>query len=464
RVENMQLLQREFAPVAVVRLEQNYRSTGAILRSANAVIAHNEGRLGKSLWTAGDEGEAVRLYTAFNETDEARFVIERVVDWQLQGGRRDEVAILYRSNAQSRVFEEIFLERAIPYRVYGGLRFFERAEIRDALAYLRLLDRRDADTGFERVVNLPPRGIGGRTVECIRSRAQQQGYSLWQAASELADEQQPSTRAAKAVAVFLQLIEDLATLCAHLPLHKQVEMMLAHSGLLEHFGKQKNEKAQIRVENLNELISAARQFTHNDEEPEEGGTVLGRFLDHAALEAGEGQAEKWEDCVQLMSLHAAKGLEFHLVFLTGLEEGLFPHQRSLEEPGRLEEERRLCYVGMTRARQQLVLTHAKIRHLHGREIYARPSRFIKEIPAEYLQEIRRGGRHNKPGRTTVTRDSHATAAVGGMALGSRVRHQKFGDGMVITIEGKGEYARVQVNFEEAGEKWLVLAYANLEMV
>ncbi len=460
RVENMQLFQRDFAPVEVVRLEQNYRSTGAILRAANTVISNNEGRLGKSLWTAGVEGEAVRLYTAFNETDEARFVAERIMEWQRQGGRRDEIAILYRSNAQSRIFEEVFLDRAIPYRVYGGLRFFERAEIRDALAYLRLIDRREADTGFERVVNLPPRGIGLRTVECIRTRAQQQNCSLWQAASALKGEQQPSARAANAVAVFIQLIDQLAKDCSGQPLHKQVEIMLAHSGLLEHVGRQKHEKAEIRVENLKELISAARQFSHNDEAE---ASTLGRFLDHAALEAGEGQAEQWEDCVQMMSLHAAKGLEFPLVFLTGLEEGLFPHQRSLEDGGRLEEERRLCYVGMTRAMQQLVLTHAQIRHLHGREIYGRRSRFIKEIPPEYLLEIRSGGRRKKPG-SGVTQALSATALPGDMTPGSRVRHQKFGEGMVLNIEGKGDYARIQVNFEQVGEKWLVLAYANLQAV
>jgi len=462
RVENMQLFQRDFAPVEVVRLEQNYRSTGAILKAANHVITHNEGRLGKSLWTAGAEGEAVRLYAAFNETDEARFVAARIMEWQQQGGRRDEVAILYRSNAQSRVFEEIFLDNKIPYRVYGGLRFFERAEIRDALAYLRIIDRREADTGFERIVNLPPRGIGMRTVECIRARAQQQGCSLWQAATALVDEQKPSARAANAVSVFTQLIEDLAARCSDQPLHKQVEIMLGHSGLLEHFGKQKNEKAEIRVENLKELITAARQFSNNDEEEEEA-SALGRFLDHAALEAGEGQAEKWEDCVQMMTLHAAKGLEFPLVFLTGLEEGLFPHQRSLEESGRLEEERRLCYVGMTRAMQQLVLTHAQIRHLHGREIYGRRSRFIKEIPAECLLEIRSSGRHQKSASRGSGVSSETTRTVG-LPLGSRVRHQKFGEGMVLNIEGKGEYARIQVNFERAGEKWLVLAYANLQVV
>jgi len=460
KVENMQLFQRDFAPVEVVKLEQNYRSTAAILRAANTVIAHNEDRLGKSLWTAGAEGEAVQLYTAYNETDEARFVAARVMDWQNQGGRRDEVAILYRSNAQSRVFEGIFVEQAVPYRVYGGLRFFERAEIRDALAYLRLLDRREADTGFERVVNLPPRGIGERTVECIRARAQQQSCSLWQAAGELVNEQQPTARGANAVAAFIQLMDDMVARCAGKTLPVQVETMLAHSGLLEHFGKQNNEKAEMRVENLKELISAARQFSHNDEEAEEG-SDLGRFLDHAALEAGEGQAEKWEDCVQLMSLHAAKGLEFPLVFLTGLEEGLFPHQRSIDETGRLEEERRLCYVGMTRAKQQLVLTHAQVRHLYGRENYSRQSRFIKEIPTELLQEVRLGGRRKKTGQTTVVKKSPAAVAVNGMALGSRVRHQKFGDGMVLNIEGKGEYARVQVNFEAVGEKWLVLAYASL---
>src|SRR3990170_3144628 len=460
KVENILRFEQDHPGTKVIRLEQNYRSTGTILKAANAVIACNEGRLGKNLWTADAEGEPIRLYTAYNETDEARFVIDRNQEWVAAGGRRSEAAVLYRSNAQSRVFEELLINDGMPYRVYGGLRFFERAEIKDALAYLRLIASRHDDPSFERVANVPTRGIGNKTLDAVRERAKGEKVSMWEAAQKLIASSDLPARARDSLNAFIQLIERLARETAGLALGEITEHMLAGGGLVEHYKKEKGEKAESRVENLEELVTAVRGFEHD---AADGLDPLTSFLAHAALEAGEGQAEAWEDCVQLMSLHSAKGLEFPLVFLTGLEEGLFPHQRSLAEPGRLEEERRVCYVGMTRARQQLVLTQAELRRLHGNEHYTSPSRFLGEIPEELIQEIRA-----KPAVTASPSAKLATGLpaqeppAGGMRLGSRVRHGTFGDGVVLRYEGQGAHARVQVNFEAAGTKWLVIGYANLQ--
>ncbi len=459
RVENILQFERDFTGSTVIRLEQNYRSTANILNAANAVIDHNAGRLGKKLWTVDEAGDPIRLYTAYNEIDEARFVVDRIQEWVAAGNRRSDTAILYRSNAQSRVFEEILLDVAMPYRVYGGLRFFERAEIKDALAYLRLIAGRHDDPSFERIVNVPPRGIGNKTLETVRERARTGQLSLWDAVRAVLHDHEVPSRSATALAQFVELIGNMADACRGQSLAEQVDVVLRMSGLLDHYRKERGEKAETRVENLEELVSAARNFDHDEEE---GTEPLNAFLSHAALEAGEGQAEQWEDCVQLMSLHSAKGLEFPVVFLTGMEEGLFPHQRSLQEPGRLEEERRLCYVGMTRAKQQLYLSHAEVRRMHGRETYSSPSRFLGEIPAELLTEVRGGAggyrpawRRREPGRVEEEIDI-------GLRLGGHVRHASFGDGVVLNIEGRGDHARVQVNFEAVGSKWLVLAYANLE--
>ncbi|MHB8534936.1 MAG: 3'-5' exonuclease, partial [Sulfuricaulis sp.] len=460
KVENILKFENDFPGTRVIRLEQNYRSTGTILKAANAVIGHNTGRLGKNLWTAGEVGEPIELYTAYTDFDEARFVIERIQDWVARGHLRAECAVLYRSNAQSRLFEERLINEGIPYRVYGGLRFFERAEIKDALAYLRLIASRHDDPSFDRVVNLPTRGLGAKTVDTVRDYARAEKISLWSAAQKLIGVSALPARAREALNVFLQLIERLARATAGLTLGEVTEHMLAGSGLIEHYKKEKGEKAESRVENLEELINAARGFEHDEAE---GLDPLSSFLAHAALEAGEGQAEAWEDCVQLMSLHSAKGLEFPLVFLTGLEEGLFPHQHSLEDPSRLEEERRLCYVGMTRARERLVLTQAELRRLHGNEHYTSPSRFLGEVPDELINEIR--------AKPVVTAYHQTGLGKGlpaiepppdGMRLGSRVRHGTFGDGVVLRYEGQGSHARVQVNFEAAGTKWLVIGYAKLQ--
>ncbi len=461
-VDNILKFEREHPGTKLIRLEQNYRSTGIILKAANAVIAHNAGRLGKELWTSGEEGRRVALYAAFSDLDEARFVIERIQDWQQPGRKRAEVAVLYRSNAQSRVFEEALVQDGIPYRVYGGLRFFERAEIKDALAYLRLIASRHDDPSFERVCNVPARGLGDRTLDAVRTHARAKGVSLWEGAQQLLATEALAARAANALRGFLALIEKLASETAALALGEQAEHVIHGSGLLDFHRNDKSEKAEMRAENLEELANAARNYQHD---AADGLDPLSSFLAHAALEAGESEAEAWEDCVQLMSLHSAKGLEFPLVFLTGLEEGLFPHQRSVEEEGRLEEERRLAYVGMTRAREQLVLTYAEVRRLYGSEHYTQPSRFLGEIPPELIEEVRARPVVTRPGWRAETAGAGTEAGHGTppIRLGSRVRHAKFGEGVILSLEGQGEHARVQVNFPGAGgAKWLVLAYARLE--
>lgn len=457
RVENLLNFQRDFAAAQLVRLEQNYRSTSTILKAANAVIAHNADRMGKELWTEGEEGEPITLHGASNDLEEAGYVVENIENWLAAGHPRDSVAILYRSNAQSRVFEEKLLQAGIPYRVYGGLRFFERAEIKDALAYMRLVSNLNSDAAFERIINQPARGIGTKTLEMIRVQARSNEQSLWQAARALISGQSLPARAAAAVTRFLDLIAAMQSEIDGLELHEQTDAILARSGLLDHYRKEKGERAETRVENLEELVNATRNFEREEEDELD---PLSSFIAHAALEAGEGQAEEWEECVQLMSLHSAKGLEFPLVFLSGMEEGLFPHQRSIDEPGRLEEERRLCYVGMTRAMQKLVLSYAEIRRLHGREIYTQPSRFLSEIPPSLVHEER--GYHLYSAPSYRQPSAAASASPNGLSLGGRVVHQKFGPGTVVSVEGAGEHARVLVNFEQVGSKWLVAAFANLQ--
>jgi DNA helicase-2/ATP-dependent DNA helicase PcrA len=461
RIENIHRFRKDFADVHLIRLEQNYRSTATILGAANALIAHNTDRLGKELWTDGAKGDPVRLYGAFNELDEARFVVDRIQEWERGGGRRGDAAVLYRSNAQSRVLEEAFMQAGVPYRVYGGLRFFERAEIKDALAYLRLVGNRSEDAAFERAVNTPTRGIGDRTLETVRGVARGRGLPLWESMARVLEENLLPARAANALSGFRDLVERLAADTLGLELHEQVDHVIQHSGLIDHFRKDKSGRGQDRIENLEELVAAARQFEY-DEIEHAGMDALAAFLAHAALEAGDAEAAAGEEGVQLMTLHSAKGLEFPLVFITGLEEGLFPHQMSMDEPGRLEEERRLCYVGMTRARRQLYLTWAEVRRLYGEEKYTRPSRFLGEIPREFVEEVRLRGSVSQP--VTVRSAGLSQQAAAGLRLGQHVRHAKFGDGVVLQCEGQGAQARVQVNFDAVGAKWLVVAYANLETV
>jgi DNA helicase-2/ATP-dependent DNA helicase PcrA len=459
RVENLNQFRRDYPRAALYKLEQNYRSTGTILKAANALISNNAGRLGKNLWTSGADGDRVKLYAAFNERDEADFVVNRIREWVDRGGARRDAAVLYRSNAQSRVFEEAFLNARMPYRVYGGLRFFERAEIKDALAYLRLVASRADDTSFERIVNLPTRGIGAKTLDTLRDTARAGGTSLWHAAVAAVQSGLPA-RAAQALESFLELIEKLGREVAGQELHDQVDHVIQNSGLIEHFKKERGERGEGRVENLLELVSAAKGFSPEGETDMQ---PLESFLAHAVLESGEGQADPYADSVQMMTLHTAKGLEFPVVFLAGMEDGLFPHQRSIADLASLEEERRLCYVGATRAMRQLYITYAEQRRLYGVDQYGQPSRFIGELPAGLIEEIRPRLQVSRPafvkrGAPQGEAPSHA------MRMGSRVRHAKFGDGVVLNFEGNGPQGRIQVNFEGQGTKWLMLSYANLEVV
>jgi len=478
KIENIQKFNVDFPDTDIIRLEQNYRSTSTILNAANKLIANNQGRLGKNLWTEGSEGELISLYEAFNEQDEARFIVDRLQDWFNQGNRRTESAVLYRSNAQSRELEDALLRVGMPYRIYGGHRFYERLEIKNALSYLRLLVNRNDDTAVERVINVPTRGIGGRTIDTIRTVAREQNCSLWQACVKCVNESILTSRAANAVLAFLELIDKMDEDCANLELHEKAEHVIRESGLVQHHEKEGGEKARSRIENLEELVNACGNFDDADIEVEEGEGVdltsklmLSAFLDQASLDAGDTQADESDDAVQLMTLHSAKGLEFQLVFLAGMEEGLFPHKMSMENLAGLEEERRLCYVGITRAKNKLYLCHAESRRLHGDVTLCRPSRFIKEVPQELIDEVRLkttinrvGGRPGKNGSLGKSSSNGAEVPNTEISLGQRVAHGKFGEGVVLNYEGQGSNARVQVNFDAVGSKWLVLSYAKLEVL
>ena len=467
KVENVQRFLDDYPGAVTLKLEQNYRSSANILGAANAVITHNPDRLGKQLWTESGDGEAIDLYAAYNEIDEARFVVERIRAWVADGGSHGDSAILYRSNAQSRAFEEVLLAENIPHRVYGGMRFFERAEIKDTLAYLRLVANRADDAAFERAVNTPTRGIGGRTLDEVRQRARADGIALWEASIRVARDLTLAARARNALMAFHALIEALAVETAELPLKDKIDHVLMRSGLRAHYVAESKGTLDSRTDNLDELVSVASRFVQRDEDEEAAAlTELVAFLAYASLEAGEGQAQSGEDGVQLMTLHSAKGLEFPLVFLAGMEEGLFPNAKSVEEIGRLEEERRLAYVGITRARQKLVLSYAEARRIHGMDMYGVPSRFLREIPGALLNEVRPRVQVSRPFASSPRRESfqnrgHAAIEPPPIRLGENVVHPSFGRGVVTDYEGSGAHARVQVNFDDAGSKWLVLAYANL---
>ena len=462
KIENIYNFQKHYPNHQVIKLEQNYRSTGTILKAANKIIANNAGRMGKELWTNAGEGDLISLYTAFNEQDEAYFVVERIRAWIKEGGLRSDAAILYRSNAQSRQFEEKLMATGTPYRVYGGLRFFDRAEIKNALAYLRLMSNRNDDASFERVINTPTRGIGAKAIDDIRCIARDQSISLWAAAIVLINQRTMTARATNALIGFLELIKALAKDAEELELYEKVKLVVEKCGLVELYQKEKMDKGEEKIENLEELVNAARLFDF-DQDNEENLGELDMFLAHAALESGDSQADDFDDCVQLMTIHSAKGLEFKVVFLVGMEEGLFPSQQSVDDVARLEEERRLCYVGMTRAMQQLYLTYAESRRLYGRESYPRPSRFLREIPAEFIQEVRMRATISRP-VTAVKPKAASLQTAGSYKLGQGVSHAKFGEGVVLQLEGSGAQERVQINFKQVGVKWLMLAYANLEVV
>ena len=470
KIENIQRFAQDFSATQIYRLEQNYRSTGNILQAANAVIKHNAGRLGKELWTEGDKGEPISLYAAYNEQDEARFIVERIQGWLKQGHSRNTVAILYRSNAQSRVLEEALLREAIPYRIYGGLRFYDRLEIKNAIAYMRLISNRHDDAAFERVINTPTRGIGGKTVDEIRSFAREQGCSLWAAAEKMLAHKVLTARAGNAVQTFLSLITKLAQDANEIDIHGNTpaldeiaRMVIEDTGLLLFHQNEKGEKGQARGENLQELITACRAF--EPEQDDEGLTPLQQFLDTAALDAGETQADEFEEAIQLMTLHSAKGLEFPLVFLAGVEEGLFPHKMSADDPERLEEERRLCYVGITRAMEELFISYAETRRLYGNETFNAVSRFVKEIPPDCIEEVRLKTAVTRPVsfQRKAARESFSDSGEGsGFKLGQRVNHAMFGEGVILQFEGTGPNAVVQVKFEKIGTKRLVMQYAKLQ--
>lgn len=468
KIENIHQFTEDFADVGTVRLEQNYRSTQTILDAANGLIQRNTNRLGKELWSQGDKGEPIKVYAGFNDLDEARFIAERIQQWIEDGGSANEAAILYRSNAQSRVLEEALLRLNIPYQIYGGQRFFERAEVKNALAYMRLMEDRHSDPAFERVVNTPTRGIGDKTLEGIRQLARTNQTSLWQAAKDGLAGGTFTARVNGAVGGFVALIDEMADAVAPMQLDELADHILEASGLMDFHSQERGERGLARKENLQELVSACRQFSGDLVFPFEDSdraevSVLQEFLDQMTLNAGDRQSAQGPS-VQMMTLHSAKGLEFPLVFLGGMEEGLFPHRMSSEEPGRLEEERRLAYVGITRAMQELYLTYAESRRLHGQDNYNRPSRFLLEIPQDLLSEVRM-----KASTQGLFSGGYASGSglveesANGMRMGQRVMHGKYGEGVVLQFEGNGERAKVQVNFAE-GAKWLMVGYANLQVM
>ena len=446
-----------------IRLEQNYRSTSIILNAANALIENNQARLGKNLWTESNEGEQITLYQAFNEQDEARFVAEIIKSWMDGGELFSDSAVIYRSNAQSRAIEEALLRANIPYRIYGGLRFYDRLEIKNAISYLRIIFNPHDNPAFERSVANPTRGVGAKTLAKIRSLANQHNISYIQASSKMIDENIISGRGANGLKKFLEIILGLCGKIDDISLSEIVGSILEQSGLIQFHEKEPGEKGKTRKENLEELLSAAKNFEMSFSDDKTNREITEQFLSNVSLDAGDRQADEFDDAVQLMTLHSAKGLEFPLVFMTGLEETLFPHGRSMESPDLLEEERRLCYVGITRAMKKLYLTYAESRRLHGNDIFNPPSRFIKEIPSECIMEIRPKASVTMPYSRNESKPMDFEDQIG-IALGQKVQHPKFGQGIVLNYEGAGESARVQVNFETAGTKWLVLSFANLEVI
>lgn len=466
---NMRFFERDFAAGRVIKLEQNYRSQGNILDAANALIAHNRGRLGKNLWTAEGSGEPLRVHEASSDFEEAAYIVDEIKALRYDGIRSSDIALLYRSNAQSRVLEHALFNGGLAYRVYGGLRFFERQEIKHALAYLRLVANPEDDGALLRVMNFPARGIGARSLEQLQEIARVRGTSLWQAACSNPPGGKPGT----SIAAFVHLIEGLRTTMPGLPLAEIVEAVVNGSGLLDHYRAEK--EGAERLENLGELVNAAAGFSVDEMydaaapagaavAPEDALGTLNSFLAHAALEAGEHQAGVGEDALQLMTVHAAKGLEFHSVFISGLEEGLFPHENSLTEDDGLEEERRLMYVALTRARRRLYLTFAQSRMLHGQTRYNVASRFLDEIPPALVRRSGGSPRNTSGPGFGMPQRALAVAPVeltGEWRVGQNVMHPKFGHGVIIAAEGRGADARVQVNFRNAGTKWLALEYARL---
>ncbi len=464
QIDNIQHFLTDFNQAQTIRLEQNYRSTGNILQSANELISNNNNRLGKELWTAGEKGDPVGIYAAFNELDEALFVSNQIKIWQEDGGNLNDCAVLYRSNAQSRVLEDALIRANIPYRIYGGMRFFERQEIKDALAYLRLIANRYDDAAFERVVNTPARGIGERTLGILRNLTREREITLWQATQIAIHDNLLPSRTANLLLRFCELINALDNETAQMPLFEQTDFVVKHSGLYEMYKQEKGEKGEVRIENLEELVSATREFIKPEEAEEM--SDLTAFLTHASLEAGEEQASPHQEAVQMMTLHSAKGLEFPRVFMVGVEEGIFPSFMSLEEPGRLEEERRLAYVGITRAKVKLTICYAESRRQYGKEERHIPSRFINELPEDCVQTIRLRGsvtRAFNPSPVAKT-PKIDTALSAEWRTGQKVKHAKFGTGTIINVEGADNNTRLQIAFQGQGIKWLIAHLAKLEKI
>ena len=453
----------DFKGVKTLKLEQNYRSTTNILSAANAVIRNNPERLGKELWTEKEEGELVKIYRAFNERDEAKFIVDIIKSWMDEGRSLSECAIIYRSNAQSRILEDSILRAELPYRIYGGVRFYERLEIKNALAYAKLALDQNNDTAFERIINVPTRGIGAKTMDQIREAAREENSSLYVAAQSFANSSGP--KIANSLKIFFELVEKLAESAEKKEIEGFFEELLNNTDLKKFHGKEPGEKGRSRVENLEELISAAAGFFSIGEDADDERSQLEMFLDQASLDAGENQAKENEDAIQMMTLHSSKGLEYSVVFVAGCEEGLFPHKRSTEDPKQLAEERRLCYVGMTRAMERLYLTYAEVRNVYGVDGFSPASRFLKEIPDEFKYEIRMASENISKSKSFSPKIVGGTDhKVGGFALGDRVGHPSFGEGVILNYEGDGSNARVQVNFDQEGTKWLVLSFAKLNKI
>ncbi len=460
-VGNMGMFMSDLGLTEPIKLTRNYRSHSTILDAANAVIARNEDRLGKNLWTDAGAGEPIRHYQALDDREEAGFVVEAIRDLQRDGLNYSDIAILYRSNAQSRAIEHALFNAGLPYRVYGGQRFFERAEIKHALAYLRLVANPEDDNAFLRVVNFPARGIGARSLETLDGAARQAGVALWQAAcagGRPADGRTPegAPLPVRGLPAFVTLIEGMRAETANLPLPEAAAIVVERSGLLAHYQTEKD--GESRIENLNELTNAAAAFASESDDPS-----LTAFLAHAALEAGEHEAGASADAVQLMTVHAAKGLEFHTVFITGLEEGLFPHENALNEAGGLEEERRLMYVAITRARRRLFLTHAQQRLLHGQPRYGLPSRFLEEIPAALVHSLnlRTPPAAATPDARSVTAHTPPASRALPYKIGARVSHPRYGEGVVSGYQGQGAESEIRVAFPKVGDKWFILEYVKL---
>ena len=474
RSKNIKFFEEEFKEVELFKLEQNYRSTNEILSVANSLIANNKERLGKNLWTDTEKGNPVYLYEAYNGDDESNFIIEKIQEHVSNGGKRSDIALLYRSNFLSRRLEEELNSRSIPYKIFGGFRFFERAEVKDVIAYLRLSVNTSDDAAFERTVNNPPRGLGEKTIQVIRDHAKSNSLSMWESINELDKTGITSTRAINALNGFINIINELINDSNNLDLKRLIEKAVSLSTLTKYYESKKNEESLSKQENIEELLSTAERFYQNNIDSED---ILSEFLDNAALEAGEYQSKSHEDPVQLMTIHSAKGLEFPIVFLTGMDEGIFPNENRNLKTGFLEEERRLCYVAITRAMQTLYITHANMRYMHGNNNFLIPSRFIGEIDDDLLEPIRTNNNtayksHIKQKINTQDFEDYSQEADADnfsqedsytyIRIGQRVRHMKFGKGVILSYTGKGDNLKIHINFESYGKKWLVLSYAQLD--